>query len=95
MKPGRTVGVKMRVQVRPTKEQIAQLAEWYSCDLNLSVWTRQHDLDLGSPAGKTDAAADSKAKPSSAKADDDENVAIVPGQKPPQRPRKAKPAGVH
>lgn len=89
-KPGRRVGIKLRAQVHPTKEQVAQLADWHSADLKVSLWSRQHDLDLQVPEKAAKPAAAEKPvsgeKPLFTAVDDPE--VIVPGQKPPQRPKR-------
>lgn len=87
-KPGRLVGIKLRAQVHPTKEQVAQLTDWHSADLKVSLWSRQHDLDLQVPekAAKPAAPEATGEKPLFTVVDDPE--VIVPGQKPPQRPKR-------
>jgi hypothetical protein len=87
-KPGRLVGIKLRAQVHPTKEQVAQLTDWHSADLKVSLWSRQHDLDLQVPekAAKPAAREATGEKPLFTAVDEPE--VIVPGQKPPQRPKR-------
>lgn len=109
-KPGRIVGLKLRAQVHPTKEQVAQLTDWHSADLLVSLWSRQHDLDLQQPAtGSVESkdapapAADAEPKLFTEVDDGDQKKAdwkevgkpLVPGQKPPQRPKGAKAAATH
>lgn len=87
-KPGRLLGLKLRAQVHPTKEQVAQLTDWHSADLKVSLWSRQHDLDLQEPAKVAKPVEDAKPaaeKPLFTPADDEP---LVPGQKPPQRPKR-------
>lgn len=89
-KPGRLIAIKLRAQVHPTKDQVAQLADWHSADLKVSLWSRQHDLDLQVPE-KAAKPAPAETPPPADKplftAVDDPEV-IVPGQKPPQRPKR-------
>lgn len=91
-KPGRVVGIKLRVQVHPTKEQVAQLTDWHSMDLDVSVWSRQHDLNLERAPAPAKAAEEADETFGAGDQDiftpaDDADV-IVPGQKPPQRPKR-------
>lgn len=89
-KPGRIVGLKLRAQVHPTKDQVAQLTDWHSAELQVSLWSRQHDLDLQVPEKAAKPAAPEAPvtgeKPLFTAVDDPE--VIVPGQKPPQRPKR-------
>ncbi len=103
---GRLVDVSLRVQAKPTKEQIARLSEWLGCSLNVAVSQRQAELPLQSGAAEQDAgeapdpdraavqqsvqdlAAAGVLKVSSPAAGA-EDGAVVPGQRPPQRPKKA------
>lgn len=87
-KPGRLIGLKLRAQVHPTKEQVAQLTDWHSADLKVSLWSRQHDLDLAEPVKAAKPAEETKPaaeKPLFTPVDDEP---LVPGQKPPQRPKR-------
>lgn len=105
IKPGRLVAVEMRVRVRPTKQQVPIFWDWYSCDLEVSFWSRQHDLDLEEKSGKKAEKSlqrdilDEQESPKPKKGKKVEalegpkaadNAPLVPGQKAPQRPRSAK-----
>lgn len=112
-KPGRIVALKLRAQVHPTKDQVAQLSDWHSADLLVSLWSRQHDLDLRQPESAP-ASGDEGQPPAEAKGDQipledsqraaaekplftpvDHPDAVVPGQRPPQRPKRHGAAASH
>lgn len=100
LKAGRRVDLSMRVLVTPTDAQIAPVITYLGNVMQCDVWSRQEELDLGDDAGdeqqrkaKQDAAGrDPEAKPAKAAATGDEPKPLVPGQKPPQRPKGTKAA---
>lgn len=96
-KPGRIVGLKLRAQVHPTKEQVAQLTDWHSADLLVSLWSRQHDLDLQQPATGPVESMDALAVDAEPAlfTPVDHPDAVVPGQRPPQRPKRHGTAAAH
>lgn len=84
-KASRMVEVSMRLQVHPTCEQMGRLAELLGCEVMIVVERSQAEMELQPPGDE----------------DEKENVevqdeipieveAVVPGQKPPQRPKRAK-----
>ncbi len=100
LKAGRRVDLSMRVLVTPTDAQIAPVITYLGNVMQCDVWSRQEELDLGDEAGdeqkrkaKQEAAGrDPEAKPAKAVASGDEPKPLVPGQKPPQRPKGSKAA---
>lgn len=96
-KPGRVIGLKLRAQVHPTKEQVAQLTDWHSADLLVSLWSRQHDLDLQQPATGPVESMDALAVDAEPAlfTPVDHPDAVVPGQRPPQRPKRHGTAAAH
>jgi len=111
LKAGRRVDLSMRVLVMPTDGQIAPVIGWLGNVMDCELWSRQAELELGDGDDDGDEAArrkkleaegrDATAVPpiaagTGSKVPDGE--ALVPGQRPPQRPKAAKKtasAGVH
>ena len=107
LKPGRRVELSFRVLVNPTDQQIMPTVQKLNNVMQVDVWSRQAELDLSNQEGdeaerrkqQEAKGKDPEAKPAKASkaAKEPEGESLVPGQKPPQRPKARKPAtaGVH
>ncbi len=107
LKAGRRVDLSLRVLVTPTDTQIAPVIGWLGNVMDCELWSRQAELELdddGDEAerrrklaaeGRDPTAIPPVAAGAGSKVPDGEP--LVPGQKPPQRPKGRKPAsaGVH
>ncbi len=107
LKAGRRVDLAFRVLVNPTDAQIMPTVQKLNNVMQIDVWSRQAELDLSNQEGdeaerrkqQEAKGKDPEAKPAKASkaAKEPEGESLVPGQKPPQRPKARKPAtaGVH
>lgn len=80
-KSGWTCEVSMRAQVNPSAEQIGRLSQLLGCEVHVAADRKQGELELQNPGAEDEK---QEAKP-------DETGSVVPGQKPPQRPKRSAP----
>jgi len=102
LRAGRRVDLSMRVLVTLADAQIAPVITYLGNVMQCDVWSRQEELDLRDDAGdeagdeqkrkakQESSGKDPEAKPAKAAATGDEPKPLVPGQKPPQRPKSSK-----
>lgn len=104
LKAGRRVDLSLRVLVTPTDAQIAPVITWLGNVMDCDLWSRQAELELDDEAGdeterrrkleaqgRDPTAVPPVAAGAGSKVQDGDS--LVPGQKPPQRPKARKPAG--
>lgn len=82
-KAGKTCEVSIRAQVKPTPEQMGRLAELLHCEILVTADRKQGELELQAQPPEEE-------KPEEEQSDEKPgDGAVVPGQKPPQRPKRS------